>query len=87
MIIGVVILARELTYITNPNMKWSKIIRFVGLILVLGLSGSLLYLLISSSGRVVEKAFLSFLVILITLVLTADFHDDVIGWFKNFSAK
>ena len=64
-------------------MNWQKIIRLIGFTVILYASVMIVYLVISSHSNIGEKLFGLILGALLILVFSADFHDDIIKWFKR----
>ena len=65
-------------------MNWWNIIQYIGAAFILYICGSLIYLWLSYNGSVGSKIWLLVLIGLLILVLTSDFHEEIINFFKKF---
>jgi len=64
--------------------NWLKILQFILKGFILYLCGALLYAWLAFNGGVGEKLINLIIVILLILVFTVDFHDDIIKFFKKY---
>jgi hypothetical protein len=66
--------------------NWRKIIGFIWVGFCLYASCFFIYDWFKFNGSIREKLlhfFITVIMIFVFLILTADFHDDIIKWFKN----
>lgn len=64
-------------------MSWLKILQYIFRGFIIYLCGALLYFWLAFNGGVGEKVFMLVIIVILIDMITSDFQDDIIKWFKK----
>ncbi|MEK7479801.1 MAG: hypothetical protein AAB665_00770 [Patescibacteria group bacterium] len=68
-------------------MNWERIFGYIGVAILIYFCGALLYLFLSFNGEVSDKLVLLFGVLTVIFLITGDFHERIVAWFRGTTDK